>query len=116
MNNLEKIIILYSERKIKIKLIEENSMLKPLTNSLSLSEKSKGIRLFSTRKIIIIIKKKNKKKKLFLKKNLKLLKLVIIEKIKKNKRISIEILCLLDRILPIKEYFEFLKIPSKIKK
>lgn len=46
--NKQNIIILeYSAKKIRVKEEEPNSVLKPLTNSLSPSEKSKGVRFNS---------------------------------------------------------------------
>ena len=42
-------MVIYSARKIKMNGTELNSVLKPLTNSDSPSEKSKGVRLVSAR-------------------------------------------------------------------
>lgn len=47
-NDINK-MAMYSPRKIKRKLIELYSVLKPLTNSDSPSEKSKGVRLVSAK-------------------------------------------------------------------
>lgn len=58
---LKKIIILYSLKNNKIKITPINSVLNPLTNSLSPSERSIGIRFISL-KIIIINNQKNIKK------------------------------------------------------
>lgn len=51
-------ILIYSERNKKVNLHLEYSTLKPLTNSDSLSTKSKGVR-FSSANIITIHKKKS---------------------------------------------------------
>lgn len=43
-------ILEYSVKKIKVKELDPNSVLKPLTNSLSPSEKSYGVRFNSAKK------------------------------------------------------------------
>lgn len=47
----KKTILKYSERKIRVKPKDPKSVLKPLTNSLSPSEKSKGVRLSSAKNL-----------------------------------------------------------------
>lgn len=54
----KKIMLEYSERNNKVKHLEPNSVLKPLTNSLSPSEKSNGDRLSSAKIEGIQIRKK----------------------------------------------------------
>jgi hypothetical protein len=55
IKKLKNKIILYSDIKIKVNSILLNSVFQPLTNSLSLSEKSKGARFNSAKKINIKI-------------------------------------------------------------
>lgn len=91
-----------------------NSVLNPLTSSLSPSEKSKGDRFNSVKIIIIKTKTKNKKNKLKQKFNFKFLLIFIKTKNIKNNIISKEILWLQKRIEPIKEYFDLLNKPINI--
>jgi hypothetical protein len=63
VKNLRKIIIPYSQIKIKEKIPPPYSTLNPETSSLSPSEKSKGVRLLSARQTNIQARRRKGKKK-----------------------------------------------------
>lgn len=88
---LIKIILAYSEINSKAKPPLPYSMLKPDTNSLSPSEKSKGVRLVSARQHESQQKNKGKEKnknQLMLWIKLKLIKLYLSHKKKKHNKIN----------------------------
>lgn len=115
-------IIKFSPKKIREKKAPPYSTLNPETNSLSLSERSNGLRLTSTTKIIYINKPIGKKyinETMYFWENCisKILNLPNpkINKITKNPKItSYEIDWLIERTLPNKEYFEFEDHPLNI--
>ena len=57
----KKTILPYSPKKIRVKHPDPNSVLNPLTNSLSPSEKSKGVRFNSANMVGTQTKKQGKK-------------------------------------------------------
>jgi len=118
LKNLKKIIFPYSPKNNNAKPILLYSVLKPDTNSLSPSAKSKGWRLVSATIVInqkIIIgknKKKEKKYFFFIFFILKEFEIQQGKKINVNNPISYEIIWAPPRSLPKKENFEFLPQPE----
>jgi len=112
-NKLNKIKIPYSLKNKSTNATLENSVLKPLTNSLSPSDKSKGARFNS--QIIDNVKGTKIKNRSFRNRGLNVNLFISKRKHKKKKakEISYEIDWALARKDPIIPYFDFLKIPAR---